>query len=102
MQRMQGTFYDNRYCESCFGDMEKNGSAHLQTRADTEIPISKHRLDIAAYTYSYNMENGCHPSNDEFWKNEKMRLMLLKLRFEEHSWSHSRSCFKKVCQLQNI
>ena len=73
--------------------------AHKQTRSETMIPLSPKRLDIAAYTYSYHMQGGCHPIKDEFWGDEKLRRLLLKLRFEEHSWSHRRSCFKKVRHL---
>ena len=74
-----------------------SGPKHIQSRLESIFPISGERLDIAAYTYSYHMEGGSHPIKDEFWSNKNMRTMLLKHRFEEHAWSHRRSCFKKVC-----
>ena len=68
-----------------------------ESRPDITLPISKHRLDMAAYTYSYNMDGGCYPLNeDPFWSNENIRRLLLTLRFDEHAFSHKRSCFKKV------
>ncbi|KAL7524123.1 hypothetical protein ACHAXR_001615, partial [Thalassiosira sp. AJA248-18] len=75
-----------------------SGPKHIKSRLDTVLPISGERLDIAAYTYSYHMEGGCHPIKDEFWSNKDLRTMLLKHRFEEHAWSHRRSCFKKGCE----
>jgi hypothetical protein len=75
------------------------GPAHIQNRVESVIPISPERLDIASYTYSYHMTNGCHPTKDEFWSNEDLRRMLLMLRFKEHAWSHRSSCFKKVCHV---
>jgi len=81
--------------------LEQFRTFHKQTRADTMIPLSSERLDIAAYTYSYHMKGGCHPIKDEFWSDEKLRRLLVKLRFEEHSWYHRQSCFKKVGHLMH-
>ena len=35
-----------------------------QYRPDTIIPLSRERLDMAAYTFSYHMENGCALEKD--------------------------------------
>jgi len=67
-----------------------------ESRPDLTLPISPERLDIAAYTYSYHMDGGCHPLKDPFWANEDIRAALLTLRFDEHSWRHRNACFKKV------
>ena len=57
-------------------------------RPDTNIPLSKERLDIAAYTTSYHMNGGCASEKDAFWGNSHVREILLKYRFEEHSHRH--------------
>jgi hypothetical protein len=36
-------------------------------RPDTVIPLSKERLDMAAYTFTYHMENGCALEKDCIW-----------------------------------
>jgi hypothetical protein len=50
---------------------------------DTIIPLSRERLDMAAYTISYHMENDCALEKDSSWGNEYFWELLLKLRFEE-------------------
>ncbi len=35
------------------------GERSQHYRPDTIIPLSRERLDMAAYTLSYHMENGC-------------------------------------------
>ena len=65
---------------------------------DTIIPLSPARLDMAAYTFLYHMNGGCALESDPFWGNNCIRETLLKYRFEEHSVSHSASCFKKGCE----
>jgi hypothetical protein len=67
-------------------------------RPDTIIPLSRERLDMAAYTFSYHMENGCALEKESFWGNKYVRELLLKFRFEEHSAYHKASCFKKGCE----
>ncbi len=62
------------------------------------IPLSKERLDMAAYMFSYHMKRGCVVETDPFWGNVNVREALLRYRFEEHSFSHSASCFKKDCE----
>ncbi len=64
-------------------------------RPDTIIPISKERLDMAAYTFMYHMENSCALEKDQFWGNKHIWELLLKYRFEDHSTCHTASCFKK-------
>jgi len=65
-------------------------------RPDMNIPLSKERLDVAAYTTSYHMNGGCALEKDAFWGNSHVREILLKYRFEEHSYCHIASCFKKI------
>jgi hypothetical protein len=36
-------------------------------RPDTIIPLSKERLDMAAYTFTYHIENGCALDKIVFW-----------------------------------
>jgi hypothetical protein len=67
-------------------------------RPDTIIPLSKERLDMAAYTFTYHMENGCALEKDRFWENKHIGELLLKYRFEEHTACHEASCFKKGCE----
>ncbi len=74
------------------------GERSQHYRPGTIIPLSKERLDMAAYTFSYHMENGCAVKKDPFWGNKNVRELLLKYRFQEHSAYHKASCFKKGCQ----
>jgi hypothetical protein len=67
-------------------------------RPDMIIPLSKERLDMAAYTFTYHMENGCALEKDQFWGNKHIQELLLNYRFEEHSAFHNASCFKKGCE----
>jgi hypothetical protein len=53
---------------------------------------------MAAYTFSYHMNGGCVLETDPFWGDINVQETLLKYRFEEHSFSHSASCFKKDCE----
>jgi hypothetical protein len=72
-----------------------SGDRTQNNRPDTVISLSTERLDVAAYTFTYHMEYGCTLEKDPFWGNINV---LLKHRFEEHSASHSMSCFKKGCE----
>jgi hypothetical protein len=74
------------------------GEQSQHYRPDTIIPLSKERLDMAAYIFSYHMENGCALEKDSFWGNKHVRELLLKFRFEEHSAYQKASCFKKGCE----
>ena len=74
------------------------GDRAQYNRPDTMIPLSKERLDMAAYTFSYHMKGGCVWETDPFWGNGNVRETLLRYRFEEHSFGHSASCFKKDCE----
>jgi hypothetical protein len=67
-------------------------------RPDTIIPLSKERIDMAAYTFTHHMENGCALEKDQFWGNKHIWELLLKYRFEEHSACHKVSCFKEGCE----
>jgi hypothetical protein len=48
------------------------GEQSQHYRPDTIIPLSKERLDMAAYTFSYHMENGCAVKKDPFWGNKNV------------------------------
>jgi hypothetical protein len=67
-------------------------------RPDMIIPLSKESLDMAAYTFTYHMENGCALEKDQFEGNKHIWELLVKYRFEEHSACHKASCFKKGCE----
>ncbi len=67
-------------------------------RPDTIIPLSKKRLDMAAYTFTYHMENGCALVKDQFWGNKHIQELLLKYRVEDHSACHKAPSFKKGCE----
>ncbi|KAL7525509.1 hypothetical protein ACHAXR_005955, partial [Thalassiosira sp. AJA248-18] len=66
-----------------------------QVTSDIYMPPTSERLDIAAYTYSYNMDGGCHKTNDDVWDLKEIRQLLLTHRFDEHEHTHRHSCFKK-------
>ncbi len=74
------------------------GERSQHYRPDTIIPLSKERLDMAAYTFSYHTGNGCAVKKDSFWGNKNVWELLVKFRFEEHSAYHKASCFKKGCE----
>jgi hypothetical protein len=67
-------------------------------RPDTIIPLSQARLDMAAYTLSYHMNDGCALEKDCFGGNMHVWETLLNHRFEEHSSCHNGSCFKNSCK----
>ena len=67
-------------------------------RDDTFLPMTKARRDIAAYTYSYHMPGGSNEETDPFWKDTKIRQLILTERFDHHEWCHRCSCFKKGCE----
>jgi hypothetical protein len=43
------------------------GDRAQHNRQDTMIPLSKERLDMAAYTFSYHMNGGCVLETNPFW-----------------------------------
>ncbi len=43
-----------------------------QNIPDTMIPLSKERLDMAAYTFSYHMNEGCLTETNPFWGNKSV------------------------------
>jgi len=69
---------------------------------DTNIPLSPERLDMAAYTYFYHMNEGCALATDPCWGNKNICETLLKYRFEEHSDCHCPLCFKIGCECRFI
>jgi hypothetical protein len=74
------------------------GTRAQDKRPDTKFPISKERLEMAAYLHSYHRNEGCAPVLDPFLGNKNIRDIFLKYRFEKHSASHAGSCFKKGCE----
>ena len=46
------------------------GNRAQHNRPDTMIPLSKERLDMAAYTFSYHMNEGCLTETDPFFGGE--------------------------------
>ncbi len=74
------------------------GDRVQHNRQDTMVPLSKERLDMAAYTFSYHMNGGFVLETDPFGGDINVQETLLRYRFEEHSFSHSASCFKKDCE----
>ena len=75
-----------------------SGERAQYIRPDTKIPLSAERLDMAAYTFSYHMGEGCALETDSFGGNIHVQETLLKYRFKEHSSWHCASCFKKDCK----
>ena len=67
---------------------------------DIDLPLSASLLDIAAYRHVYDLNVGSKSSHQlsNFWSNPKVRQILLRLRFDEHLWSHVMTCFKKGCE----
>jgi hypothetical protein len=73
------------YCEDCdktistvdivnqslqiWRDSIITGERAQYTRPDTQILLSTARLDMAAYTFSYHMDDGCALEKDKFWGN---------------------------------
>jgi hypothetical protein len=53
---------------------------------------------MAAYTFSYHMNEGSALESDPFWGHNDTCKTLLKYRFEENSACHCASCFKKGCE----
>ncbi len=45
------------------------GDRAQYNRPDTMIPLSKERLDMVAYTFSYHMKGGCVVETDPIWGN---------------------------------
>ena len=52
-----------------WGDSIITGERAQYFRPDTQIPPSAARLDMAAYTFSYQMDDGCALEKDKFWGN---------------------------------
>ena len=46
-----------------------SGERAQYIRPDTKIPLSAERLDMAAYTFSYHVDEGCALEADSFWGN---------------------------------
>ena len=64
---------------------------------------STHQLDIATYTYSYHMKHRCAEkslSSHPIWVDAQIRSMLKQMRFDEHRYRHTKSCWKRghVCR----
>jgi hypothetical protein len=73
------------YCEDCdktisivdivnqslqtWRDSIITGERAQYIRMDTQIPPSAARLDMATYTFSYQIKDGCALEKDKFWGN---------------------------------
>ena len=44
------------------------GKRAQDKRPNTKLPISKERLEMAAYLHSYHINEGCAPESDPFWE----------------------------------
>ena len=98
------------YCEHCEEEYSPTDIVNLAleswhsiavrkgSKADVTFPLKSERLDIAAYTYSYHMDDGCCKEKDPFWGNKDVRQTLLRFKFDQHHWRHRPSCFKKCCE----
>ena len=65
--------------------------------------LCQYQLDITAYTYAYHIKHGCAEesvSSDSVWKDAQIRSVLKQMRFDEHRYRHTKSCWKKghVCR----
>ena len=73
---------------------------------DVPIPLPDDLTNVAAYRFVYDadFDNGldkCTMTCGEktgFWDDPRARKILLRLRFDEHCYTHARSCFKKGCE----
>ena len=73
---------------------------------DIPIPLPDELADVAAYRFVYDADFGnglekCSMACGEkqgFWDDPRARKILLRLRFDEHCYTHARSCFKKGCE----
>ena len=81
-----------------------NGIVKLLQERDESVypfdhPISKERLDIAAFRtiYDHDIHDLCDVDNSEI-PSATSRRILLNERFNQHSQEHARSCFKKGCE----
>jgi hypothetical protein len=62
-------------------DIVKLRNRIKDNRPDTIVPLSKERLDMAAYTFTSHMENACVSGTDCFLGNKHVWELLLKHRF---------------------
>lgn len=81
-----------------------NGIMKLLQERDGSVypfdhPISKERLDIAAFRtiYDHDIHDLCDVDNSKI-PSATSRRILLNERFNQHSFKHARSCFKKGCE----
>ncbi len=84
------------YCEHCEEEYSPTDIVNLAleswhsiavrkgSKADVTFPLTSERLDIAAYTYSYHMDDGCCKEKDPFWGNKDVRQTLLRFKFDQH------------------
>ena len=87
-------------CRNCGGtvspqDVTTDVLRNLQKdlpMSSLQYPLSKERLDIAAYRTAYDV-----PAWDLTDAESTSRYILLNERFNQHAWSHVKSCFKKGC-----
>ena len=77
----------------------------LEPPSTIELPLSSTSegelnriLDVASYRYVYDMvgtDTALKPADDSYWKDRRVRAILLRQRFDNHHTTHANSCFKK-------
>jgi len=79
-------------------EWHQNALRDKQTSANSnlEFPLSKARLDIAAYRWPYDKYNSDSKlSEDKFWGDDNVRRILQISADNEHRAAHGPRCFKK-------
>lgn len=77
----------------------------LEPPSTIELPLSSTSegelnriLDVASYRYVYDMvgtDTALKAADDSYWKDRRVRAILLRQRFDNHHTTHANSCFKK-------
>ena len=87
-----------RWEDFALTDLSRRGRVRcINKKPDDFDLLDRQILDIAAMTYSYHMPGGSNESTDWMFGNPRIRKLLLTLRFDEHAFKHTHSCFKKDC-----
>jgi len=93
------------FCKDCEQNILSTDIVNQSLKRWTDTVIQGTRAQdnwpdtiISLSPFLYHMSGGCALESDPFWGNNCIRKTLLKYRFEEHSTSHSSSCFKKDCE----
>jgi hypothetical protein len=65
---------------------------------DAEICKLMESVEGFDLPHDFDLGNGPIRSEDDFWKDPTVRRTLLRLRHDDHAWTHVKSCFKKGCE----